>query len=125
MGFIDEIAVYNRALSASEINDQIASASSGLGICNETVTALVNDPSSASFILFPVPARDVLYIKLNNIVEDIKYEIFNINGMIMGSGIIPAKSQIANIPVHNLQPGVYNIRYSNQRINSNENFMIR
>ncbi len=43
MGFVDEIAIYNRALNATEISNQIASASSGIGICNETVTSLLKD----------------------------------------------------------------------------------
>lgn len=124
MGWVDEISVYSRALSASEINNQIASASSGIGICNETVTALTEDPSQGSIILFPVPARDLLYIKLTEILEDVNYEIISITGRIVSSGIIPANTEISNIPVHNLQPGVYNLRYSNHMISLNESFTI-
>jgi hypothetical protein len=124
MGFVDEIAVYSRALSASEINNQIASASSGTGICNETVTALLKDPSPASFILFPVPARDLLYAKLTDALEDINYEITSITGMIVSSGIIPANTEIANIPIQDLKPGIYYLRSGNQRIISNSSFTI-
>ncbi len=66
MGFVDEIAIYNRALNASEITNLIASASSGVGICNETATSLLENPSPASFILFPVPATDLMYVKLTD-----------------------------------------------------------
>jgi hypothetical protein len=124
MGFVDEFAVYNRALSASEINSQIASALSGVGICDESVTSVVNDPSTAPFILFPVPARDLLYVKLKNTFEDIKYEITGITGTVMSSGIIPANTEIADIPVHNLQPGVYYLHCINERITLMENFTV-
>jgi hypothetical protein len=43
--------------------------------------------------------------------------------MIVGSGVIPAFTEISKIPVHNLQPGVYNLRYSNHMFSLNENFI--
>jgi hypothetical protein len=124
MGFVDEIAIYNRALSGSEINNQIASASAGLDICSETITSLLKESSQATFILFPVPASDLLHVKLTDALEDIKYEITSITGLIMSSGIIPANTAIADIPVQNLQPGVYYLRCSNRKISSNSNFTI-
>ena len=95
-----------------------------MGICNETVTALLKDPSPASFILFPVPATDLLYVKLTDVLEDINYEITSLTGMIVGSGKIPANTGIADIPVQDLQPGVYYLHCRNQRIISNSNFTI-
>jgi hypothetical protein len=124
MGFVDEIAIYNRALSGSEINNQLASASSGLGICNETATSLLNAPSRSSLILFPVPAADMLYVKLTDVLEDIQYKITSITGMVMSSGIIPANTGIADIPVQNLHPGVYYLHCTNQNITLVSNFSI-
>lgn len=123
MGFVDEIAVYSRALSASEINDQIASASSGVSVCNGNTTSM-NDPSGAQFILFPVPARDLLHFRTTGAREKINYEITNITGMIVGSGIIPSDTEMADIPVQDLQPGVYHFNYKNDRINSTRRFTI-
>ena len=124
MGFVDEIAIYNRALNATEISNQIASASSGIGICNETVTSLLKDLSPASLTLFPVPASDLLYVKLTEVPDDINYVITSITGMIVGSGIIPANSEFADIPVQDLQPGVYYLHCRNKKIISNSNFTI-
>jgi hypothetical protein len=123
MGYVDEIAIYQRALSASEIDDQIASASAGAGICNETITSL-KDPSPATLMLFPVPATDRLKIKITDSLEELSYEIISITGNIMKSGFIPANSEIADIPVQDLQPGVYHFRYRNNRINSSTSFNI-
>jgi len=124
MGYVDEIAVYNRALSASEINKQIASASSGVGICNETITSLNNDPIPEILILYPVPASDILYVKIKNALENISYEITSITGSVMGSGIIPAYSENEGIPVQYLQSGVYNLQCRNQKIITNLNFTV-
>ena len=65
-----------------------------------------------------------LNVKLTDALEDIMYEIINITGKIVGSGIIPANTSLADIPVQNLQPGVYYLRCRNQRIISNSNFTI-
>lgn len=124
MGFVDEIAVYNRALSVNDISNQIASASSGIGICNGTTTSLPEGLSPADFILYPVPARDMLYVKFKAAMEETFFEISSITGMIISSGIIPANTEIADLPVQDFHAGVYYLHLMNQKMSSNSSFAI-
>ena len=93
-GYIDDLKVYNRALSANEINSLYL---------NNTILSSQNfNQNNLQVTLYPNPTNDVLNIEMFNEVKSI--EIYNIQGRKV---IFSTQNQIN---VSDLESGIYMIR---------------
>lgn len=76
------------------------------------------------FVLYPVPANDVLHIQFNRLSEETQVEILTVSGTVVASGLFPANTEKAEINVSNLGSGVYLCRIKNGSMNQIERFTI-
>lgn len=94
-GIIDDIRVYNRVLSSSEIDD----------IYNESNPALsvsVNHQQVNNINIYPNPARETIHISSNGKVKALK--LFNI----LGKVVIDTKNT-KNLSIQNIPKGIYTL----------------
>jgi hypothetical protein len=115
MGSIDEIGIYNRALSYEEINYLKTTDYKQTGIHNM---------DNQVFSIFPVPATSNLNIAFKVSIEESTLEVINTSGCIFETINIPAGSGKITVPLDNLAPGTYICRIKNDRIDWSERFII-
>jgi hypothetical protein len=76
------------------------------------------------FIMYPVPAKDLLNIKFSNLTEETTIEIISATGIILQSKVVPAQTNIANISVEGIETGVYFCHLYNSSMNLLSRFLI-
>jgi hypothetical protein len=76
------------------------------------------------FVLYPVPAKDILNIKFSSLNEETTLEIISSSGVILQSKVIPAKTVVANIDVAGVQSGIYFCHLRNSSMNLISRFLI-
>lgn len=101
-GSLDDIGIWNRALSQQEISDIYNSQSVNL---NE----IENDPFIS---IYPNPVNNLLHFVFNVEQNINRYEIFDITGKLVLTGAY--KSKTADVMIDNLNDGLY-ILYINKK----------
>ena len=89
-----------------------------------TLETGVTDIQKGHFVLYPVPANDVLHIRFNQLSEETQVEILTASGTIVASKSFPANTDNAELNVSNLGSGVYLCRVKNSSMNRIERFTI-
>lgn len=115
MGSIDEIGIYNRALSQDEINSIMQSGSEIASIC-ESKRNIIS--------LYPVPARNTLNVRFNNNIEESVIEIINTIGETVESVKIPANTDEYVVSLTKLTAGTYMCRIKNSKIDRSSKFIV-
>ncbi len=96
-GSIDEVRIYNRKLTFSEIGT----------LCNISfITAIEETENSAMINLYPNPVNNILNIELENINEKISYTIVDLKGINVAQGKVKRQLDLDNI-----ESGYYTILF--------------
>jgi len=101
LGSIDKFAMWNRVLSASEVNQLFAK--------YLDVHPVVDKQSNVG--ISPNPASDVVSITTNPSFYGINYELTDLTGKIIYEGVID--SNVENIDIGDLYSGLYILRIGN------------
>ncbi len=92
------------------------------GVCIRQVSTTVNclglgldEFAENSFVLFPNPAEDVLYLKLKTTTTNQQISITDLSGREVYKNVIPSQtSELIEIPVSKLSSGTYFIQLQNE-----------
>jgi large repetitive protein len=84
----------------------------------------VTEIQKGHFVMYPVPANDVLHIQFNQLSEETQVEILTTSGTVVTSKSFPANTDNAELTVSNLGSGVYLCRVINSSMNRIERFTI-
>jgi hypothetical protein len=87
-------------------------------------TTGVTDIQKGHFVMYPVPANDLLHIQFNQLAEETQVEIMTTSGTVVVSKSFPANTDNAELNVSNLGSGVYLCRVKNSSMNRIERFTI-
>jgi hypothetical protein len=95
-------------------------------IFNITVSAssAINEVKESEFVIYPVPVKDELNIRFNNIADETVIEIINSTGSMVESMMVPANTDIATIPMDRFGAGFYICHIKNNSINLTSRFLI-
>ena len=83
----------------------------------------ISDLRKNEFVMYPVPARDLLNIKFSNLEEETSLEIFSATGVMVNSLVIPAHTDIAKINVQSIEAGVYFCHFHSNSMNLVSRFL--
>ena len=110
-GMIDEVRLYNRALSNEELNI----------ICDSKMTSSVSQPKiNATFNIYPNPSKD--FININEVNKFSKYLVIDIQGGIVQMGQI--RSNNYKIDVSNLNKGSYILKLIGKDLEVQQMFVV-
>jgi len=84
----------------------------------------ITDIQKGHFVMYPVPANDVLHIQFNQLSEETQVEILTAAGTVVLSKSFPANTDVAELNVSELQSGVYLCRVKNSSMNQLERFTV-
>jgi hypothetical protein len=84
----------------------------------------VTDIPKGHFVMYPIPANDVLHIQFNQLSEETQVEILTASGMVVASKSFPANIDNAELNVSHLGSGVYLCHVKNSSMNKIERFTI-
>jgi hypothetical protein len=84
----------------------------------------ITEMKNQEFVIYPVPVNDVLNIKFNSLQEETTVDLISSTGSIVESVMVPANSELANIPVSNLEAGIYFCHIKNSSLNNISRFLI-
>jgi hypothetical protein len=115
MGSIDEIGIYNRALSPDEINYMMQINNGVSTIC---------DLKSNIITIYPVPANNILNIKINNDLEESLLEIIDATGNVIHISDIKANTTEISLNISGISPGTYVCSVKNSKINRSSRFIV-
>jgi len=116
-GQIDDISIWNRRLSETEITSIISNANSGISVCQSTLS--VNSTELVNIKLYPNPSSDFLFYDSNfNFSEII---IYDLNAKEIFSAAFSASNNF--IDISNLSEGLYLIKFKNENRNKTLNFV--
>jgi large repetitive protein len=102
----------------------------GIEVENQIFTIVVNEYSGIAvaktneFALYPVPVRNELNIKFNNLSEETVVNIISATGSIVETIVISAGSELTTIPMETMKAGFYICHIKNSTINATSRFMI-
>ncbi len=89
-----------------------------------SVSTGVTDIQKGHFVMYPVPANDVLHIQFNQISEETMVEILTASGTVVASRSLPANTDKAELDVSSLGSGVYFCHIRNSTMNQIERFTV-
>lgn len=122
-GSIDDIAIWNRALSLQEIQNLY----NGSSACNLSSIAEYGD-KNIFFELYPNPANERLIINIKdefvNSNDDVEVKIYTIDGKCIGNEKLNLiKSNFSEINISNLQSGIYFVELIVKNLTSTQKFI--
>ncbi len=82
------------------------------------------DKSAPAFLVYPNPARDRLFITLQQPGTREHYQIFDSAGKAVMEGLLPVSGTTVSVDIHTLEPGPYIIRISGMGEGSAISFQI-
>jgi hypothetical protein len=106
-----------------QVSDGIATVDKSFIITVTDATAL-DDVKADEFVLYPVPANDVLHIKFRNLSEETRIEIISATGVIVDSRLVPANTELTDIGLQHAESGIYFCHIRNSKTSSISRFMI-
>jgi hypothetical protein len=104
--------------------------SDGMSIDNQTFTITVHESTGISvakadeFSIYPVPVKNKLNIKFNNLSEETIINIISTTGSIVETITVPANTDIATIQTDGIEAGFYICHIKNNTINATSRFII-
>lgn len=100
-GAVDDVAIWNRAISRTEITQLYKAIDTGTSIAN-----IYNDPNIS---IAPNPAQNNICVKHNTLITNV--EIYNISGTLVYRN--NPNTKLTNIDISNLITGTYIIKVNN------------
>ena len=92
---------------------------------NVYALGMENFDNENSITFYPTPTSGILYIKfLKEVNNEITIEIFNMAGEITYQEIYKSNDKLKKIDLSNISPGVYSIRFSNNKISKTQKLII-
>lgn len=79
-------------------------------LLNCNITSGIDDVKSGRFFIYPNPVKDYLYIE-TNYMNEVNFEILNIYGQILKTGVFTEKSKIA---LNTITAGIYFLKLFNK-----------
>ena len=67
----------------------------------------IQDDNPLSFVTYPNPIHDVLYIKSSKSIANLNYKLYNVTGQLINHGILNNTNGRFKIPTENLSKGLY------------------
>lgn len=107
-GSLDDVGIWDRALSQQEIAD----------LYNGPVVGLVNLSQVNNFSVFPNPAQHTINLKVENNYKELPYTLFDIYGRIVSQGLVNKND--SEIDISHFENGIYILQ-----LNGNEIFNIK
>lgn len=103
-GKIDDIRIYNKALSASELDS----------LCNESnpFLGITESKNSSSINIFPNPTSGIINLNMDSYTSEYLVKILNSTGQVMIEKKLNAENEI--IDLIDLSPGIYFVHVINQ-----------
>lgn len=121
LGSIDDFAIWNRLLSTEEIKTIHTQAEAGISLGNSLGIVSVQEKKvedAASFLLFPNPAKDVLYVEA--LPANSTLSLYNTSGSCLFTGLY---SERAAINLTDFAEGLYFIRIESDTQSSFNKFI--
>ncbi len=121
LSFNTETGVLSGIPSQSDIGqDQVVlRVSDGLLTADQdfTITTIgesgINDPGSAGIRIYPVPAKDILFVEFGTPGGKVNIEIVSPGAMVIRKFEVPADRNYYEIELHGIEPGTYFIQIKN------------
>jgi hypothetical protein len=104
--------------------------SDGTNVVDKTFTLTVTGPTgiddaeSKGFVIYPVPVRDELKIRFNKLSEETLVEIISSTGSVVHTSMVQANAVSAEIPVQDIEAGIYICHIRNNTLNATSRFLI-
>ncbi len=76
-------------------------------------TVPVTEPEGRSLLIFPNPARDVIHFQTSTPPDVTEWEILNLQGLRLLSGLVSVEGNLQSISIPDLSPGIYIVKIGN------------